>query len=125
MSIFRYPIEKIVEGYFFVKIFIYVNQERYEESLGDAHLEALSGHYTKSSMTAGGGGAGRRACCATTRRSVRPCMHMLLMSRAAVGVRQVVSEPCWEEIRGFLHPIIYMYARCLYWFGPNVWPLIA
>ena len=61
MSIFRYQIEKIVEGYFFVKIFIYVNQKRYEESLGDAHLKALSGHYTKSSMAAGGGGAGRPA----------------------------------------------------------------
>ena len=59
MSIFRYQIEKIVEGYFFAKISIYVSQKRYEESLGDAHLEALSGHYIKSSMAAGGGGAGQ------------------------------------------------------------------
>ena len=83
MSIFRYQIEKIVEGYFFVKIFIYVNQKRYEESLGDAHLEALGGHYTKSSMAAGGGGAGRRACCATTRRSVR--LHAYAFDVACCG----------------------------------------
>jgi len=36
MFIFRYPIEEAVGEHFFTKISIYVNYERYEESLGDA-----------------------------------------------------------------------------------------
>jgi hypothetical protein len=44
-------------------------------------FQALSGHYTRSSMAAagggGGGGAGRASCCATTGRSVRACVRVV------------------------------------------------
>jgi len=77
-------------------------------------------------MAAGGGGAGRPSVLLRHYTPIIAVVHAYAFDVACYGeVRQVVSEPCWEEIRGFLHPIIYMYVRCLYWFGPNVWPLIA